>query len=154
MPAQYKEIAQELVARISKIANIGIVHFYWRNIYDPVTFKAAFFDRTQGLEGRINGWMVTRKSIGDNPLTNYQNERGSLFTLIGYMAVKDSDQTELIFQQVVDDICEEFRPQDSLNGLIETHDPAQVPVIDHGMLGDVLCHHAEIEIRIQELLNA
>lgn len=159
MPQRYSAIANAIALRLSRLNNIGLVHHYVRNIRDmdadDDNFLALCFDRTND---RIACTFITRESVGDEQRTSFQNERSSFYIWHVYLGLKDSDATELIFQELIDEICDAFRPQDDLDNLVELIEPVQVRVIDHVMLkgsasGDILCHHAECAMRVQEFFN-
>lgn len=98
--------------------------------------------------------MVSRSNRVDLQSANVTNTITHQFKLFGYMSVKDEDETELIFQQVVNDICEKFRPQSSLSGIVELIEPVQVDNVAYIMFADVLCHYAECRLVVQEHISS
>lgn len=150
-PTPYLSIANALVSRLETVPNIGRVHNYLRNLKSREEVIAEFRDESLG---RVNGWMVSRRSFTDEQSGTMSNTRLATWLLRGYMAVEDSLATELLFQQVVDDVAAAFTPQDNLGGLVELIEPVQVPTIGHAWLGrpesGFLCHGAELTLNIQE----
>ncbi|MGE9191038.1 hypothetical protein, partial [Escherichia coli] len=62
--------------------------------------------------------------------------------------------TELVFNKIVDGVCEAFRPQGSLDSVVELIAPVQVLDIDYRELHTVLCHYAECTLTVQEYISA
>jgi hypothetical protein len=149
--SSYITIADAVAVRLAQVTNIGKVHTFQRNINKPEVFKEKCFDPAQG---RIATWMLSRESRSDRQAANVSNEIQHAVKLRGYMAVEDNAETELIFQKVVDAVCEAFRPQTSLGGIAELILPVQVPTIAYIELHGVLCHYAECTLTIQEYISA
>ena len=152
MPAtSYTRIADEIVARLATVTNVGIVHRLQRNFTSDEDFKANMLDRAQGC---IAGWYVSRESFSDTPSSNIENTRVSQWVLRGFRSVKDNDESEITFQQVIDDICAEFRPQSSLGGSVELTKPLQARVIGYSTVHGVFCHLAELTMAVQEFYTS
>ena len=151
MPAAYLDIANQITSRLAAVPNVGRVHHYQRNLNALETVKAEFFDHNLG---RIAAWTCSRESFTDTQSSNIENTRVSTWVLRGYMSVEDSQATEVLFQQVIDNICEAFRPQDDLGDTVELIQPVQARTIGYSMLGKpdsgILCHSAELVLQVQE----
>jgi len=143
----YAMIVAEIQQRLSSVENIGTIHQYLRWTRDEVEFRTRFLD---GENNRLAGWEITRINVEDIQDTNIANTVVHLFQLKGYLALSDTEESELLFQQIIDDICAQFRPQDSLASNCELNRPVQFVRIDHLQFGGVLCHYAEATIEVQE----
>ncbi len=150
MPSNYLQIAQEIGRYISLVEGAGRVHLFVREVKELARLKELLFDSTQG---RVAGWIITRESFKDEQLTNEDNLRVSTFVMRGYFSLEDSKESELYFQQWVDDIAAGFRPQDNLNETCETIYPVQARQIAWVTIGDSTCHYCELTLDVQELIH-
>jgi len=98
--------------------------------------------------------MISRKARRDTQSSNVSNTIQHDFYLRGYYGLEDAKETELLFNKIVDGVCEAFRPQGSLDGIIELIEPVQVSDIDYRELHGVLCHFAECTITVQEYITS
>jgi hypothetical protein len=149
--AKYVTIVDIIKAMLSAVDNTGIVHTYQRNINDPVVFKMLCYDTANE---RISSWMISRESVSDFQSANSANTRTYPFVLRGYMGVSDAKETELIFQQSINDIADAFTPQGSLRSVVELTRPIQARTIAYLELHGVLCHYAELTMEVQEHLTS
>jgi hypothetical protein len=150
MSISYNSIATEIARIVSSVKNTGNVYPFIRAVRTEEQLSEIATDR---FNKRVAVWMIDRESIGDDPKTAFTNERGSLFTLHGFMGVEDKTKSALIFQQVIDDICDAFAPQGSLGELVEMIDPVQAPSIAFAQLAGYECHYAKLTLRVQEYLT-
>lgn len=149
--ASYITIADAIVRRLATVDNIGIVHNRTRNLIKPDVFKTACIDSTTGI---VAAWFIARKSRADAQSSNISNTILHTFYFRGYYGFQDDKQTELTFNKIIDEVCEAFRPQGSLDDVVELIAPVQVQDIDFRELHGVLCHYAECTLTVQEYISA
>jgi hypothetical protein len=149
--ATYNQIVTTIATKLSEVDGVGKVHTYERYVKTKEEFELWFMDHSQG---RICGWTITRGSFTDEQNTNISNTRRSKFILRGYMAVKDADKTELIFQNLIDLVCTKFRPQELLEDVLEINEPLQGDVIGYGEYCGTFCHICELSMVTQEFYNS
>ena len=146
--ASYKTIADQIANTLAAVPNVGRVHKYIRLIMDREKLDELALDPSQD---RVAVWMMHRESVSEELLsTNQETEIHHPFVLLGYLGFKDEDATELIFQQLIDDIREAFRPVNTLNDVVELRFMVQARSIDYADLQGVLCHRSELTIDVQE----
>ncbi|MCK9569427.1 hypothetical protein M0R72_10855 [Candidatus Pacearchaeota archaeon] len=151
MPSNYLQIAQEIGRYLSLVEGAGRVHLFKRPIRELARLKELMFDSTQD---RICGWIISREApIKEDELTNEDNLRISTFVMRGYYSFLDEKETELAFQQLIDDVFDAFRPSDDLNGTCEKTYPVQAREISHIEIGTVVCHYCELTLDVQELIH-
>lgn len=152
MPATpYTQIADLIAAKLATVANVGQVHNFQRNFTDSNQFLAECVDT---VNQRVAFWTISRETFTDTQSSNYENTYVATWILRGHMAVKDSNETELIFQQVIDDVREEFRPQSTLSDSVELTRPIQGRIIGYQSVHEAFCHVCELTFETQEFYNA
>lgn len=149
--ASYIQISDAIAVRLATVENIGRTWNRTRNLIKPDIFKAACVNPTTG---QVAAWFVARKSRADSQSSNISNTILHTFYLRGYYGFQDDRETELVFNKIVDGVCEAFRPQGSLDSIVELIAPVQVLDIDFRELHSVLCHYAECTLTVQEYISA
>jgi hypothetical protein len=133
---------------------VGVVHGRSRLSTNWRQYIERFKDATSG---RIQGAEITRTGFSEHRATAFF--RHHQFVIRVFLGFQDEAATEEIFQPLIDEICEKFRlaaPGASWvygDGDNPENSPAQAPVIDERMFGDVLCHYAEIRLSVTERIN-
>lgn len=149
--ATYTQIVDAIAHRLAAVESVGKVHTRQRNLVKPDVFKTACVDSTTGT---VAAWMISRKSRSDVQSSNISNTILHTFYLRGYYGLEDGTESELTFNNIVDGVCEAFRPQGSLDNIVELIAPVQVLDIDYRELHGVLCHYAELSLTVQEYISA
>lgn len=147
----WKTIRPVIAEKIKEIQNIGRVHEFLRH----TTFWEDYFKRHK-QDGRILDWEITRLSV-EQELIAVQNVSGTepffhddhLAVIIGRMALKDANETEKEFQDLIDSIVVKFRQNNRLNQIAIIPQQPQVPVIGHRTFGGVLVHYTEITFPVR-----
>ncbi len=149
------EIREQYKAILSGVSGIGVVHDYERWAADWNKFLELYKDQ----DGRINGWITTRTATPEKWLTNIKYLRVYELTTRGIYGLKDEDATELIFQDLIESICDAFRNNTTLNNTCETIAPEfgslagrsgiQVEIVEPRSFGSVLCHYCELRLGAQ-----
>jgi len=153
-------IREQIKTILSGVDGIGVGHDYDRWAVEWGKFLNLFKDTSTG---KINGYLITRKSRKTFELAlDNEKIRTHLIVIRLIMGINDADATEITFQQLVDDVCEELEDHDDLNGACLTISDIgegesqsgsagpQAEVIENRIFGNVLCHYAEIHIYAQE----
>src|SRR3990167_6470997 len=132
------------------IAGIGKVHDYERW---SVEWK-KFLDQFKSADGKIKGWTVTREKSSERFTGGSTSERLHSMTLRGYHGLDDASASEKVFQDLVEEVCNTFRPKTTLNGRVDRAEaPLQVDIIEHRLFGGVLCHYCELRQAAQETIG-
>ena len=143
---------------LEDVHGIGVVydHEKWASTWDK------FINFFRNGENLINGWMITRRRTQKFILAQGgEDTRVHHFIIKGIMGLNDARDTEIIFQDLIEDIVERFDRYDTLNNTCwsccPVNGPArltsgiQVNVVEPRMFGSVLCHYAELFLYVQEI---
>ena len=160
MANNYLEIVTDIKTRMETVTDVGVVHKYYRWNQSQVDFINFFIYNPTNQPRQIRGWEITRISATEHHKGCYY--RHHKFKLSGFMSFQDIRATDLIFQSLIDEVCNVFRnvdaPVDSkwwyMDGDNEETSPAQTPIIKPKMFGNVLCHTTEITLTITERIIA
>jgi len=152
----YEKLAEAIRTKLSLVEGVGKVLISHRDFRDQRDLVAAGCISRQDLETgssksiQINLWIVSRRSSADTKEAQEADTIIDTFILRGYLRMRKHNDTEVEFQQVVNNVEEAFRLHDTLGGLCETSHPAQTETIDFAMMaGLYLCHFAEIRLDVQ-----
>jgi hypothetical protein len=137
---------EKIYEAMSMIPHVGRLYDYERWAADWSKF-ISYFKHPSGF---ILGWEICRSSMQSVKTNNIEEERLHRFVVKGYMSVKDSLETEKIFNGYIDQICELFRGNHTLDGVCEDAGPVSAETIDTRSFGGVLCHYAELIIPVTE----
>ena len=144
-----------IVALLSAVPQIGIVHPCERYASGDAAYKALYLYRPSGGtdgfgdEPHIRGWNLRRTDtaeIGANG--RIVNEH--TWTIRGYLSFKDAIASELIFDELVECIRDEFRfaklgvSMGMGNGVAEERG-VQVASAGPVVFGGALCHSAVLQ---------
>ena len=169
--SNYKQIGEAIAAELEAVEDIGRVHLYQR--YAADLSKYLDFFRWAAPDGRsqIRGWVVTRESAreGLGSAASSQpggfvpagvNRRAHTFLLFGVMGLEDEAQSETIFQDLVEAVCDRFRDNRALRLLdpegnpkvatLERLQPPRLDSVEVRRFGAVLCHAAEVRVEAIE----
>ena len=148
-------IREQVKAILSGVSGIGVVHDYerWEDTWQK------FLEHYKDPDEKINGWTITRNATPEKWLTNVEYIRVYELVIRGIYGLKDENATELVFQDLIEDICTAFRNKDTLNDTCETiapelgslsgHAGVQVVLVENRMFGNVLCHYCELKLGAQ-----
>jgi len=146
----FSDIRTQIKAILEGVPGIGQVHDYGRWTADWSRFLATFKS-----DGRINGWLITRRAsseqlFGENvPPVHHRTHE---FVIEGYYSLRDDVASERSFQDLIEAICQAFRGNLTLNGTALVSEPPQVESVDSNMFGSTLVHTTRIVIRATERL--
>ena len=134
---------------------VAKVHDYFRHIADEKTLK----DLCVGSSGRLHTWFISLAE-GDPFIT--ENPQGApgrgiaqefgryTFVLRGYLAHNDELATEKTFQDQVEAVINAFRQDKKLGDTVIDSGPLQWTAAPYRMFAGVLCHTAELVLRVKE----
>lgn len=129
-------------------ASLGMVHKYERWTAEWGVFLNLFKDPATG---RIFGWEIRRASFHAVKLDSLQEEITHGYVIKGYLGVQDSEQTERLFNQKIDELSALFRGNHTLDGLCLDAGPISAETIEERTFGTVFCHYAELRLPVVEI---
>ena len=148
--SNYAAIKTALTAAVSAVSSTGVVYPRKRWAPDWKSFIEVFRDPDD--HDRINGWCVSRMASPETYLQNRESERKHRFLIRGYYGLCDADDTETIFDGIVEDVCDALRGNYDLGGACEMLYAPTTLKIEERRFGSILCHVADIQIEAQERL--
>ncbi len=138
MALEYEDRANEIKAVLDGVAGRHIVHNRIRLATDWGKFLSLFKDD----DGQVNGWDMTRQSASPEP-----PDWAEIWMLRHYRGLQDEHATDLTFQAHLDAVVRAFRDLPNLSvGSVPLG--LKITETDERMMGSVLCHYAECELRI------
>jgi len=136
---------------LAGVTGVGNVYSYRRWAADEATFRKLFTE-----SGTILAWTITRESTRRE---RFEQGRYDYHTMImrGFLGTKDSTATELTFQNLVETINNVFEANTSLmmNGTANAiyAEAVQVRKVDYVKYGEYLCHFAELEMVVTDVVS-
>jgi hypothetical protein len=153
--SSYTALRDALETRLDTVANVGQTHNRERYTSNWSDFL-AMMTATIGGQKQVRGWWVSRDGFTDEPSDFGNINRVHQFVVRGVQSLNDGDNTETTFQNLVEEVAAAVANDDALAvAAVGEWDvgPARV-TMDTRMFGSVLCHYAEIQVPVQEVLSA
>lgn len=141
-------IRQKLFTVLKAVPNIGKCHDYSRWANDWVKFIELFKDAS----GKILGWELGRVAVQGQYISNAEAEEVHVYVIRGYMSVKDDQKSEKVFNGKIEEIRAAFRRNYTLDDTVNFVSPVTATVIDTRFFGEVLCHYAELQLQVTEIV--
>jgi hypothetical protein len=142
---------------ISNVSNVGMVYDYERHSTDWAGFLALFKVKIGGVD-QVRGWMIGYRGI---PVSQAQTfipgktgtQRTHRFQIMGVMAVDDSVESEKIFAELAEDVCNALDDDETLHAKGGFPNAAPVTMgFDPTPFAGVLVHAAVIMIEVVEVI--
>lgn len=139
-------IRDQIVAKLTTVAGIGLVHRFQRYATKQSDFKALYESG-----GKVLGWFVRRVSVTEREDVSSYNREVTRWRIEGVMSLDDAAETEIAFDNLIDAARDAFRADETLGGVVETtvvDGQAGLQLEDSGpaMFAGVLCHHARLSL--------
>jgi len=147
------DIREQIKAILSGVEGIGVVHDYERWASEWGKFLDLFRVEDDDGEKRINGWTITRRKTPAKTESSTHDSRVHTFRIMGIYGLKDRDASEIVFQDLIEDICAAFRAKYQLNNTADNTEPVQVDLVENRKFGTVLCHYCELTLAVEEYEN-
>ena len=123
------------------------------NVYDTVRnwqTEKQFRDGAATASSGIQFWFLTREASAGEDLGPRFTARRHTIALHGYTAVSDATASEKTFQALVESVVAALGADRKLNQTARHSGPAQVRAVDFRIVSNVLCHHAEIALVVED----
>ncbi len=142
-------IITQLKTIVESIDGIGKVHDYDRWTVDWNTLRQLFADDNN----RLNGWVITCPQSDENIHANVVNIRKHRIKIEGIYGQKDSAESEKVFRDLLEKICDKLRENNSLNGSCLRADPPRVAKVMRRRFAGILAHVGEIHLSVDEYIR-
>lgn len=140
------QIRNAIAAKIAAVPDSGKVHSYERFAKGEKDFRALY---EHG--GQVRGWNIRRLTKAEtSPALGTYNVLNK-WRISGFISLDDAGQSEIVFDNLVEAVCDAFRTDETLGGLIagtvmDNPNVSGIQVEDSGpvMFAGVLCHSARL----------
>ena len=130
---------------LSGVSGVGKV--YNRERYSAQWIAALNTFKTAA--NKIDGWTMRMQAAAEDPGTSRTNRRYYNIVLRHYYGYDDTNSSQITFEDFNETVCNAFRALPDLEGVAEIAEPPQIIVSEPRMFIDILCHYAEILIRVE-----
>ncbi len=122
---------------------IGRVYQYRKTTLDWNKYIKRFKDN----RNRVFGADIAFRGLETNRTAVSNSDRIYKFEVSVLQSISDQDESELVFSEVVDALVDHFGNSINLSSVGYDFSVSRADV-DERMFGDVLCHHAQIDIDV------
>lgn len=130
-------------------AIVGVV-----NVHDYLRYSATLSSRDEKFYDadnlRIDTWMITRVSAPSAGSLDGDVTRSHRFLLHGYRQIEDVNASEVSYQELVELVLDTFNDNRTIDSAAHIMDSSQLIEFSPTMFSGVLCHHAVIEITVED----
>jgi hypothetical protein len=147
MLSDIKNEIRNIMNTVDDVYNIYVDKKYAR---ETGHFLELFKSENISGEKMITAWFITRSSSNEEVFSNRENIRNHLLTISGYLGINENNNTSRRFEEIIEDICDAFRGNITLNNKCLEISPVQVEKVQDKYLGSILCHYAELKINCRE----
>lgn len=149
------DIRAAIVATMNTVPNIGMVQDRERYAKDMPGLKAMY--QAPGLG--LRGWFVRRRQIVETDRIQPRSVEYLRWRIQGVMAFDDANASELVFDNLIEQLRDAFRANDTLNGTVAQcalagGQEAGLQLEDAGPVSfaGVVCHGARLALTTQRFL--
>jgi hypothetical protein len=140
----YRALGDWLTEQLATIPDIGLVHPYERLTVEPDLAPAVFGD-SQALRA----WTLTRESVANDRSPGLESRGQERLVLRGYLTVDDPQASELVMQDLLEQIAALLRPSHTV-GTFDRVGPLQIEQVAHSLVGQThLCHAATCALPVE-----
>lgn len=140
------QIRTAIAAKISAVPDAGKVHSFERFAKSEKDFRAMY-----EFNGQVRGWNVRRIGRVEKSPAVSLNSVVNKWRISGFMSLSDAEQSELVFDRLIEAMTDAFIADESLGGVVlsttpEGQETAGLQLEDSGpvMFAGVLCHSARL----------
>ena len=123
------------------------------NVYDTVRnwqTEQHFRGGARTVAGTIQFWFLTREATSASDLGPQFTARKHRIAIHGYAGVADAAESEKAFQALLEDVVAALGENRKLTGTARHSGPAAVRTVDFRVINNVLCHHGEIVLEVED----
>ncbi|MGB3749449.1 MAG: hypothetical protein WA961_14715 [Rhodanobacter sp.] len=149
------DIRAAIIATMQTVPDIGMVQDRERYAKDMTALKAAY--QAPGLG--LRGWFVRRQQIVETDRIQPRSVEYLRWRIQGVMAFDDAGASELVFDDLIEQLRDAFRANDTLGGLVAQcalagGQDAGLQLDDAGPVSfaGVICHGARLSLTTQRFL--
>jgi hypothetical protein len=134
----YRALGDWLTAQLGTIPDIGLVHPYERLTVEPDLASGVFGDPQA-----LRAWTLTRERVQPERFPGLESVGQERLVLRGFLSVDDAQASELVFQDLLEQIAALLRPVHTVGGF-DRVGPLQIEEVAHSPVGQThLCHFVQ-----------
>lgn len=146
-------VRDAIVAKMLDVDGIGVVHRYQRYAKVKSDFREFY-----KVEDKVLGWSVRRVSFSERRYTAGVNIVRNRWRIEGFRSLDDEAETELLFEDLIEDVAAVFRLDPTIGGAvntINTDNQAGIQLEDFGpaMFAGMLCHQARLALTTEHYVS-
>lgn len=140
------DIRAGVLATVNATPGVGVTHGYQRYAHKAHDFKALY---AQGQ--KVLGFFITRTGWTCEQFDSATNRVVNRWTIRGFMALEDAAESEILFDQVLEAMRQQFGFDETLGGAVDTtivdgRAGLQLESQEPVMFAGVLCHQARLTL--------
>lgn len=151
---RWNEVRDVLAGFLKDVESVKLVQPYPRfdrNRLDGAENEKRFRDEMiPDGDDIINTWVIHRASQTQELFTNKKYLVRAIASIHFWYELNDEEGTQLIFDDIVDEVIDLLRGHIRLEKLVEQQGPASLITSDHRYFAGRLCHHAQIDTLVQQ----
>jgi len=140
--AENIQAIQTILAGVAGVANVHDTVRNWQS-------EKQFRDAAKTASG-IQFWFLTREASAAEDLGPQFTARRHTVAIHGYAGVNDAAASEKTFQALIESVAAALGADRKLNQTARHSGPAQVRAVDFRIINNVLCHHAELALVVED----
>ena len=110
--------------------------------YERLTVEPDLASGVFGDSQALRAWTLTRESVGHEREPGLETQGQERLVLRGFLSVDDSQASELVLQDLLEQIAALLRPTHTV-GMFDRVGPLQIEAVAHSRVGQThLCHMA------------
>lgn len=149
------QIRTALQLMVASVPEVGQVYDRERYVRDEGKFRALFIYQPTSGDPQVRGWWLRRVKTQEYSANNQRVINVHSWVIRGYMALNDVAGSELIFDDLVEQIRDRYRADPTLGGVCQLgplqgadgSDGIQLDEIGPVSFCGVLCHSAALSLR-------
>ena len=145
--SELSDIREAIAAVIRSVPAVGLVHTFERYAHKQNEFKTLFVTES----GQLLGWTIRRIRTEETEFDSLSNRVIHRWRIVVAMGLDDGAQSELAFDDLIEEVRAKFRLNQTLGGVVETtvvEGQAGLQLEDSGpaKFADVIVHSARLAL--------
>lgn len=143
----YSAVKNGLVTLISGVPGVENVYGYRRNIETRAKRDEIIID---SVANTLHTWQVRRVAAPSEGNLDGDVTRTHIFEVHAWYQIEDANDSENTFQLLLEAVMDELNANRTIVSSAHIADSAQLKVFEDAMFASVLCHHAVIEVSVED----
>ncbi|MEQ8605182.1 MAG: hypothetical protein RIB45_17860 [Marivibrio sp.] len=140
------DIRAGVLAFVNATPGVGVTHGYQRYAHKVSDFKSLY---AQGE--KVLGFFITRTGWSCEEHDSATNRIVNRWTIRGFMALEDEAESEVLFDQALEAMRQQFNTDETLGGVVDTtivdgRAGLQLESQEPVMFAGILCHQARLTL--------